>query len=74
MIQIKSKIKKSTTIRLEFDLEEFKVLYDKLVIYTRFDPLHYQAETDSGEKYMTKSPTDEVEEFLINMLETLWCC
>ncbi len=69
---MKIKTKTTTEVKLIFDLEELKILYDKLTLYCNFNSSQWEeVDPKTSEKYISKSPTDEVEEFLISLYELI---
>lgn len=70
-----TKIKTTTRVKLTFDLQELKVLYDKLVVYCNYNPkIHEGINSKTGKKYMATRGVDEVEAFLINLHEIFMIC
>jgi len=70
--KMKIKTKKTVEVKLVFNLEELKILSDKLQEYIQLPLDSWVTNVNSGKEYekgyyMTKSPTDEVEEFLMGL-------
>jgi len=64
-MNIKTKV--TTEVKLTFNIEQLKILFDKLQIDIQLPLDQWTAERENGEFYMSKSPTDEVEEFLMDL-------
>lgn len=70
---MKSKVKTTVEVKLKFEFKEFKIIYSKLVAYCNFDPKDWlEIHPKTGEMYHSKSPTDEVEEFLMDLHKIIY--